>query len=214
MSGLDERPSAEPEASPSPRAEKVDSSRASGGEAGERREGAGVESSVTREWRKIKPYLFLLDFARRPESKAAWFVRAAAVGIALVALYRRVDAATQPLLSAKPPPAIPTEEIEDYRFRLPERTRREIFNELATAELSERARAITANTWNGHLWSREDDRGHYERVAVRTAAAKHKVSLSQVYLVLDEGIRERWPGPDGKPLPATTPPLNIRSNSW
>lgn len=177
-------------------------------------EPAAPSARAAREWLKIKPYLALLDFAAKPQSKAAWLVRAVAVSIALVALFRRVDAATTPLLSAKPPPPIPTEEIEDYRFRLPERTRREIFAELATAELAERARAIQANTWKGHLWSREDDRGHYERVAARAAAAKHKVSLSQVYLVLDEGIRERWPGPDGNPLPATTPPLNIRSNSW
>jgi hypothetical protein len=172
------------------------------------------ESVIAREWRKIKPYLALLDFARRPETKAAWLVRAFAIAIAVFALWKRVEIATLPLLTTKPAPAIPTEEIEDYRFRLPERTRREIFAELATAELSERARAIAANSWNGHLWSREDDRGHYERIAVRNAAAKHHVSLSQVYLVLDEGIRERWPGPDGNPLPATTPPLNIRSNSW
>lgn len=170
------------------------------------------ESAASREWRKIKPYLSLLDFARRPETKAAWVVRVIAVAIACFMLWKRVQVATVPLLSAKPPPAIPTEEIEDYRFRLPERTRRAIFADLATAEISERARAIAANSWNGHLWSREDDRGHYERVAVRAAAGKYHVSLSQVYLVLDEGIREHWLGPDGKPLPATTPALNIRQN--
>ncbi len=173
-----------------------------------------AETAAAREWRKIQPYFGLFDFAKRPESKAAWVVRVVAVGVVLSVLWRRVEGATLPLLSAKPPPAIPTEEIEDYRFRLPERIRRQIFAELAAAELAERARAVQANTWKGHLWSREDDRGHYERVAVRAAAAKHKVSLSQVYLVLDEGIRERWPGPDGKPLPALTPPLDIRSNSW
>jgi len=176
--------------------------------------GAKEEPAPAHERRKLASFVGLFDFGARPQSKAAWFVRAAAVALALFALWRRVDSATKPLLSARPPPAIPTEEIDDYKFRLPERTRREIFAELAAAELAERARAIQANTWNGHLWSREDDRGHYERVAARAAAAKHKVSLSQVYLVLDEGIRERWPGPDGKPLPATTPPLNIRSNSW
>jgi hypothetical protein len=118
------------------------------------------------------------------------------------------------MLATKPPAAIPTEEIDDYRFRLAEHTRRAIFAELATAELAERERAIKANSWHGHLWSREDDRGHYERVAVRAVAAKYRVSLTQTYLVLDEGIRDHWPGPDGKPLPAITPPLAIRSNSW
>jgi hypothetical protein len=209
MSGLDERSDADHEASPRPSASERETVDASVGSATTPEE----ESPLAREWRKITPYLRLFDFAGRPDSKAAWVVRVVAVAIVLVVLWRRVETATRPLLSAKPPPPVPTEEIEDYRFRLPERLRREIFAELATAEIAERARAIQANTWNGHVWSREDDRGHYERVAVRAVAAKHKISLSQTYLVLDEGIRERWPGPDGKPLAATTPPLNIRS-TW
>lgn len=168
---------------------------------------------LAREWRKIRPYLTVLDFARRPETKAAWFVRGLAVAVGLYVLWKNVNAATSPMLNAKPLPEIPVEEIDDYRFRLPERTRREMFAELAAAELSERKRAIDANTWNGHLWSREDDRGHYERVAVRTVAAKYHVTYTQTYLVLDEGIRNHWPAPDGKPLPATSPPLNIRS-AW
>jgi hypothetical protein len=170
------------------------------------------EASV-RERRRLGPYLALLDFARPPESKIAFLVRVVATVIALGVLVRRVDAATGLLRRAAPPAVIPTEELDDYRFRLPERTRREIFADLAAAELAERARAIRANTWNGHLWSREDDRGYYERVAARAAAAKYKVSLTQVYLVLDEGLRERWPAPNGEPLPATTPPLNTRT-SW
>jgi hypothetical protein len=141
-------------------------------------------------------------------------VRLLAVCVAFVVLARRVGVATGPMLSTRPPGAIPTEEVDDYRFKLPERTRREMFADLATAELAERERAIKANSWGGHLWSREDDRGHYERVAARGVAMKFKVSLTQVYLVLDEGLREHWPAPDGKPLPAITPPLSIRSNSW
>ena len=43
------------------------------------------------------------------------------------------------------------------------------------------ASAIAQNTWNGHAWSREDDRGHFERVEVRRLATKHKLSISQVY---------------------------------
>ncbi len=173
-----------------------------------------ARSGTARDWRAIvAPYLSLLDFGRTPDSRLGWLVRAFILVVAVFLLWRRVGVATRPLLSAPPPAAIPTEEIEDYRFRLPERTRREIFAELAAAEIAERARAIQANTWNGQLWSREDDRGHYERVAARQAAAKHKVSLTQVYLVLDEGLRQHWPGPDGKPLPATTPPLNTRS-TW
>lgn len=160
---------------------------------------------------KLAPYLSLFDFAKRPETKAGLAVRYLAIGVALVAIGKRIDVAVMPLLRAEPPKPIPTEPVGDQRFELPEETRRAIFAELATKELAERARAIKANTWNGHLWSREDDRGHYERVAIRAVAAKYRISFSQAYLVLDEGIRERWPGPDGKPLPATTPPLNPRS---
>ncbi len=171
-------------------------------------------SGPARDWEQLKRYFPIVDFAARPRSRAAWIVRAAVTGVALFVAYQRLRTAALPLLTAKPIPSIPTEEIDDYRFRLPERTRREMFTELATAELAERARAIAQNTWNGQAWSREDDRGHYERVAARSVAHKYKVSLSQVYLVLDEGIRSHWPAPDGNPLPATTPPLSIRSNSW
>jgi hypothetical protein len=44
-------------------------------------------------------------------------------------------------------------------------------------------------------------------------AGKYRISLTQAYLILDEGIRNKWPGPDGTPLPATTPPLDIRT-TW
>ena len=165
-------------------------------------------------WQRWRPFFGLLDFGRTPDTKAGWMARGAVLVIGGVLAWRRIVHVTAPLLRAKPPAAIPVDDAPGERFRLPEPVRREIFMELATAEVSERARAVAANTWNGHVWSREDDRGHYERVAARASAAKHRVALAQVYLVLDEGIRERWPGPDGKPLSAVTPPLNIRSNSW
>lgn len=194
----DEKKAVEPE--PAPKAEPAPAAKASPAEAG------GLKQYFT--------YLSLFDFARVPDTRAGWVIRALAIVATLTVLSRKVGSATGPMLKAKEPTPIPTEEVDDYRFRLPERTRREIFADLATAELAERARAIQANTWHGHVWSREDDRGHYERVAARAAAAKYKVSLTQVYLVLDEGLRAHWPGPDGKPLPASTPPFSIRSNSW
>lgn len=157
--------------------------------------------------------LRLFDFTTKPDTKAGWAVRIVVTVIAFAVLVQRTKIATAPLVAAKPPIPITTEDVEGYRFRLPEHTRHAIFDDLAAAELAERDRAIKGNTWNGHLWSREDDRGHYERVAARGAAAKYKVSLSQVYLVLDEGIREHWPAPNGQPLPATTPPLSLRS-TW
>jgi len=165
------------------------------------------------EWRRLVPYFTLLDFGATPSTRVGWLVRVTVIAFASVVLYRRVVATTAPLLDAKPPTPIPTEEIEDWRFRMPERVRREIFEEIAEAEQAERARAIEKNTWQGHLWSREDDRGHVERQAMRAIAAKHRISLTQAYLVLDEGIREKWPGPDGTPLPGTTPPLDLRT-TW
>lgn len=168
---------------------------------------------IFEEWKRLTPYFSLLDFAAKPTTHVGWIVRVAVFGLAFVVLVRRVDALVSPLLHAKPPTPIPSEEIEDYRFRLPERTRREIFEEIATAELAERERAVEQHTWGGHLWSREDDRGHYERVALRTIAQKYRISLTQGYLILDEGIRNHWLAPNGEPLPATTPPVNPRT-TW
>jgi hypothetical protein len=168
---------------------------------------------IVTEWQKLRPYFTLLDFGSRPSSRVAWMVRVAVTSFALVVLWKRTNTATAPLLNAKPLPFVPSEEIEDYRFRLPERTRREIFAEIASAETEERRRAVEHDKWKGHLWSREDDRGHFERMAFRQLATKYNISLTQVYLILDEGLRSHWPGADGEPLPATTPPLDLRS-TW
>jgi hypothetical protein len=143
----------------------------------------------------------------------AWIVRVCVMSFAAVVLYKRVSTTVSPLLDAKPPIRLPSEEIDDWRFRLPERTRREIFAEIALAEEAERKRAVEQNTWNGHLWSREDDRGHFERVFLRQLAQRYGISLTATYLILDEGIRAKWPGPSGEPLPGITPPLNPRS-TW
>lgn len=170
-------------------------------------------SWIALEWQKLRPYFRLLDFGTRPETRVAWAVRVAVLSFAVVVLYKRLDAATAPLLDAKPPNPIPREEIEDYRFRLPERTRREIFAEIADAEIMERRREASQDKWKGHLWSREDDRGHFERMHFRAVAVEHHLSLTQVYLILDEGIRNHWEGTEGAPLPATSPPLDLRS-TW
>lgn len=168
---------------------------------------------ISNEWKRLTPYFTLLDFSAAPSTRVGWLVRAVVVAFAAFVLYTRAHAMTAPLLRAKPPIPIPSEEIEDYRFRLPERTRREIFAQIADTEQQQRAAGIASNSWNGHLWSREDDRGHYERQMFRQLATRYKISLTQVYLVQDEGIRAKWPGPDGEPLPGTVPPLNPRQ-TW
>jgi hypothetical protein len=165
------------------------------------------------DWNEIERTASLFDFAAKPTTRGGWVLR---IGVMLIASWialRKTNVLVSPLLTARPPGTIPNQELDDYRFKYPERTRREIFMEMATAELAERQRAIAANTWKGHLWSREDDRGHYERVKMRELAAKYKGTLSQMYLILDEGIRSKWPGPDGNPLPATTPPWDPRT-TW
>ncbi len=145
-----------------------------------------------------------------PRSRAA-VVAAIVVQLAgLVGLAVVTRKAVSPVLSEPGPARIRAKGPDDQRFELPEKKRREIFAELAAAELAERKRHVEGNTWQGHLWSREDDRGWQERTLVRSLASRHGVSISQIYLVLDEGIHERWPGPDGKPLPATAEPLNLR----
>ncbi len=169
--------------------------------------------SLVTEWNKLKPYFSLLDVGGAPSSRVAWVVRVCVITFASVLLWQRTGALAAPLLRAKRPVPIPSEEIEDYRFRLPERTRREIFVEIADAEQAARADAIRRNSWNGHLWSREDDRGHVERMFFRQLAHRYNISLTQVYLILDEGIRAHWTATDGAPLTGTTPALNPRS-TW
>jgi hypothetical protein len=131
--------------------------------------------------------------------------------IALVFVVRAARPLFAPLFAEREPRPLPNVEPPGIRFGLDEKARKEIFAELATAEAAERARAISQNTWNGHLWSREDDRGWHERVLARAIAQRRGISLTQVFLVLDEGIRNHWPDKDGKPLAATTPPLDLRT---
>lgn len=96
----------------------------------------------------------------------------------------------------------------DVRFGLPEETRRDIFRELAAAE--PHAREQGASGFPGQPWSQDDHRAAFERNTARDLAARRNINLQLVYLVLDEGIRNKWPGPDGKPLVATTIPLDPR----
>jgi hypothetical protein len=155
----------------------------------------------------------MFDFEATPTSKLGWFVRISGTLAGIVVIVNTVLATAGVLLETKPPTPLPSQEFPGDKFRLSEERRKEIFEELATAELAERKRAINQNTWQGQLWSREDDRGWYEAKAVREAAQRHGLSESQVYLVLDEGIRNHWLAPNGEPLPGTTPPLHPRT-TW
>jgi hypothetical protein len=130
--------------------------------------------------------------------------------LSLGVFVRVVRASLGPMVKNPAPPAIP-QSTSMTRYGMTEERRREVFRELAEAEVSERRRAIEQNTWGGHAWSREDDLGYVQRARAREVAARYGLSLSQMYLVLDEGIRQRWPGPDGQPLRGTSEPINLRT---
>ena len=121
----------------------------------------------------------------------------------------RISKTMAPLVHAKPPPPLPPDQ-GDVRFGVPLATRKEIFDEFAKAEPSARAEGVKGFPGPGMEWSAEDHRGAFERQKAAALSARYRLSLTQVYLCLDEGIRERWPGPDGKPLEARTVPLNPR----
>jgi len=145
-----------------------------------------------------------------PRSSLALLLIVCANIIGVGALYRTGKRIFAPMLREPEPPPIP-QRTSMERFGMTETVRREVFRELADAEINERRRAITMNTWGGHAWSREDDLGYVQRARAREVAARYHLSLTQMYLVLDEGIRNRWPGPDGQPLRATSEPISLRS---
>lgn len=165
------------------------------------------KSSAAEEWVEA------LDFESPAASPAGGWLRLTGFAASLVLFLYVLRIATAPMLVKNSTPPLGAEAHEGHRFGLQLETRQAIFKDLATVELAERARALSVNSWNGHLWSREDDRGHYEMTAALRLSRQYKISLTQVYMVLDEGIREHWPAPNGQPLPPTTPPQDPRS-TW
>lgn len=111
-------------------------------------------------------------------------------------------------ITRAPKPAALVDGPGDVRYGMPLALRQEVFKELAAAEPHNRQSGAAG--FPGQPWSQEDHRAAFERDVMRDVAARRKLNLTQVYLVLDEGIREKWPGPDGKPLMATTIPLDPR----
>jgi hypothetical protein len=140
----------------------------------------------------------------RPALIGSLVMRALAAVAALVA----VRSVALPVLRAPAPADLPGDGPNGARFGLGEERRHEIFREIVAGEPAARARA--AQAFPGDAWSTEDDRAAFERDTVRALAQRSQLSLSQVYLVLDEGIRDHWPGPDGKPVSAQSYPLAPR----
>lgn len=119
--------------------------------------------------------------------------------------------ATRTLRTGRPPAPLPADQ-GDVAYGVPLETRKQIFAELAAAEPAARAEGKKSFNGPGLEWSADDHRGAFERKLVASLTGKYRLSTTQVYLVLDEGIRSHWPGPDGKPLEATTTPLHPRRN--
>jgi hypothetical protein len=146
--------------------------------------------------------------ADRPASSRAALVRRLVVRtLGIFAAIVSMLWVAGPVLHASPPANLPADG-PGVRFGLGDSARREIFREIATGEPTARVRA--AQHFPGDPWSTEDDRAAFERDTVRGIALRRQTSLSQVYLVLDEGIREHWLGPDGHTLSPQSYPLAPR----
>ncbi len=138
-----------------------------------------------------------------PEKR--WAARTILEGLGLVVALVYACIVTYPLRAAPAPAILPT---KPERLGIPEPKRRAIFAELAGDE--PRARKESAEKFPGDAWSIEDERAAHERDRARDLASTRKVSVSDVYLILDEGIREHWLAPNQKPLDATVVPLKPR----
>lgn len=123
--------------------------------------------------------------------------------------WREWKAAIYPLTSTKPPPAIPADQ-GDTRFGVPLAVRKKVFEELASAEPGARAEGKRAFPGAELAWSAEDHRGSFERQKVAELSGRYGLSRTQIYLILDEGIRQKWTGPDGQPLAPNVVPLHPR----
>lgn len=126
----------------------------------------------------------------------------------VVAATFAITSMTAPIHAAPHPEPLPSAQSDGRRFGMTLDERRALFDALVENEPRYRARAAT--NFANHAFSINDDRSHGEMRDARRLARERHLSLSQVYLVLDEGIRKGWPGPDGEPLETTVPPLDPR----
>lgn len=91
----------------------------------------------------------------------------------------------------------------------PPEAMRALFDEAVRGELNDRDKA--RDDWAHHRWSQLDAFGALENDRLSKLAADKSLSPQDVFLVVDHGLREGWPGPDGKPLDVTTVPLKPRA---
>lgn len=147
----------------------------------------------------------------RPLSRRMVQVGVAVAATSLTYACVRVSDMTRPL-RRDPQHTSLSPDRGDVRFGLALDKRKQIFAELAAAEPQARIEGVRAFNGPGLEWSAEDHRGGFERREIASVMARHRVTMTQAYLVLDEGIRSKWPGADGQPLKATVVPLHPRRN--
>jgi hypothetical protein len=129
------------------------------------------------------------------------------VGAVFVALVVGVLLA-RPIVRVRSPEPLAPPSSDQTRFGLKLQDRRQIFADIAKNDAA--ARKEGQALFPNDPWSAQDHAASFERDTVRDVATRRKVSLSQAYLVLDEGIREGWPVPRGRPLDAHVVPLHPR----
>lgn len=147
----------------------------------------------------------------RIRSRRQWWVVLGCGVATLVVALLKLREISRPLVQAKSLAELPAPSGDD-KFGLDISVRKQIFAELAAAEPKARIESRRSFPGPDLAWSADDERGARERREIAALMVKYKVTMTQAYLVLDEGIRERWPGPDGQPLQATTTPLHPRRN--
>lgn len=118
-----------------------------------------------------------------------------------LALAWNVRTATAPEAPAPvPPPA------GDARFGVAPDVRRAVFADIMRATRGFRDDA--QRRFPGHAWTRDDHYYNLLRGHIAAVARGHGLTYTQAYLIFDEGVRARWPGPGGQPHVATTRPLS------
>lgn len=105
-------------------------------------------------------------------------------------------------------PGVMTVEPDGRKFGLTLDERLEIFRKYADHD--PRWKKIAQGDFPTHEWSQADHYHSHARSHALFLARKLKLHPSQVFMVADEGIHEKWPGKDGKPVDATIAPLDPR----
>lgn len=101
----------------------------------------------------------------------------------------------------RPGPVLPAPPAESMQ--------RALFDEVVREEPGARERA--RDDWAHHRWSQQDAFGAFERDRISGLAGQKGLSVQDLFLVVDHGLRAGWPGPDGRPLDVSTVPLKPRA---